>query len=582
MPDAVGYRWLRLHKLLHIPRFLDPRDQRRVYLVFIACILFGVSFFARVYIRLTLPVPALGGAYHEGLLKTPRAINPVYASTNDTDRDFAKLVFSRILTYDGNGNIVLDLAKQYEMSADGKTYMVTLRENAYWHDGKKVTAEDVLFTISMIQNPSYKSPFIANWQGVEIKKIDEYTVQFTLRTPYVPFLENLTVGILPRHIWKDVRPEQALLHEQNLQPIGSGPYRFDRFIKNDDGTISEYRFAWNPDYYREGPYIRRLTFTFYDSFEMLLTDWRKGKIDGMSPISKNIENELNENRHSLFSIETPRVFGIFFNQSKNDALRDKRIREAIARAISRDAITDYILGEATSKSTPFPRFGETEPRGDTPTSTIVYDPGKARTLLAEAGYKDENGDGILERKEKKKSGNKTIESETPLSFVLTTSDWPDLLRAAEKIQRDLAAVGIDIQINTVSLSELDTSVIRPRDFEILLFGHAYGYEPDPFLFWHTSQGKDPGLNIVRYSDKTSDRLLEEIRTLPDRGERERRLRELEKRIMQELPMLPIFSEEYLYILPRRIKGIDPKIISLQSDRFNEVNRWYIDTKRIFK
>lgn len=573
-------RWLRLHKYFYLPRLLTPHERKKALFLALVFVVFGALFAGRLYVRFTIPVPAVGGTYREGLLKQPRTINPVYAFTNDTDRDIAKLVFSRLATYDGNGKLILDLAENYETSTDGKTYTVSLRKNAFWHDGQKVTADDVIFTVKTIQDPAYKSPLIANWQGVQVEKIDEYAIRFTLRAPYSPFLENLTVGILPKHLWEGVQPEQAVLHELNMKPVGSGPYQFDRFVQERDGLITEYRLLRNPDYYRDGPYIKRIVFAFYASFETLLADWRKGRIDGFNPLSKNIEGELNSGRSTIFTAETPRVFGIFFNPQKSEALADKSVREAIARAIPRDSITDYILGNASPRRSPFPLF-----YGNISTTSEgkrEFDTETASSLLARAGFKDEDNDGILEKKETKREGKKTVEKVTPLSLTLVTSDWPDLLRAAEVIQQNLGALGIDVAIEAKPISDLESSVIRPRNFQILLFGQAYGYEPDPFIFWHSSQTKDPGLNIVNFSDRTADKILEEIRTLSDRSEREKRLGALENRINQELLMIPLFAERYLYVLPESIQGVSIKFISLPSDRFNTVTNWYIDTKRVLK
>ncbi len=581
VPSGAGHSLVRLYKYFYLPYLLEKKELHRAIVFAAIFLVFGGFFVGRMYVRLTVSVPEAGGVYREGLLRTPRTINPLYASTNDTDRDLARLIFSRLITYDGSGNPVLDLAERYEIRENGKIYTVYIRGNAYWHDEKKVTADDIVFTVHTIQNPAYRSPFISNWQGVDVEKKDDYTVEFTLRAPYTPFLENLTVGILPKHLWENIPPEQAIIHELNLKPVGSGPYMFDRFTQAKDGTISEYRLMRNPDYYRTGPFIETIVFQFYSSLEILLTEWRKGNIDGFSPISENIKNELNESRYTLYSVDTPRVFGIFFNTQKSGELAERKIREAIAEAIPKEKVAGYTFGAASPHDSPFPPFYGI-PSGSGTGTPISFDPERAATLLQNLGYARASTTGILEKTEKKQEGKKTVEKKSTLSFTLTTSDWPDLQRAAEVIQQGLNAVGIDITISAMPLSELDASAIRPRNFELLLFGHAYGYEPDPFIFWHSSQTKDPGLNIVRYSDKASDKLLEEVRTITDRGERARRLAELEGRLQSELLMVPLFAEHYLYILPSDIRGVNLVVISVPSDRFNTIDQWYIYTKRILK
>lgn len=571
---------MKLYKYVFLIRTLSPGEKRRVLFLAILFLAFGGVFLGRMYVRATVSVPAVGGVYREGTLKAPRTINPIYVSANDTDRDLVKLIFSRLVTYDGLGNPIPDLAEDYVLSTDGKTYTIHLKKNVFWQDGKKVTADDVLFTVHAIQNPSYRSPLIVNWQGVEAKKIDEYTLEFTLRAPYTPFLENLTVGILPKHLWEDVGPEEASLHELNLRPVGSGPYVFDRFIQEKNGTISEYHLARNPEYYQEGPYIKSISFLIYDSYEMLISDWRRKRIDGFNPISEGVREDITNNQYSLLSIETPHVFSVFFNPQKAELLTEKRLREAISFAIPRDEITGYILGDAAPLTTSFPAaYYEEAKQGST---TPTFDRERAQSILKNLGYADTDNDGILEKIQKKQEGKKTVETKTPLSFVLSTSDAPDLLRAAEVIQGNLALVGIDVDIQSHPLSETLSDVIRPREFELLLFGQAYGYEPDPFLYWHSSQTRDPGLNIIRYSDSLSDKLLEQIRSEPDRNERKKRIQELSDRLETQLPMLPLYGRRYLYVLPDSIKGIELQFLSLSSDRFNEINTWHMDTKRILK
>lgn len=569
-------RWklLNVHKLLYLPHILSRKEKRLLLLLVMVTLLALGGLGTRAYINFTHPVPAVGGSYTEGILGAPRAINPIYLS-RDADRDISRLVFSGLVTFDGTGEVMPDLAERYEISQDGKVYTVFLSRDAVWHDGKPVSADDVVFTVKRIQNPQYKSPLRANWQGVETEKIDDHTVRFTLRTAYAPFIENLTQGIIPKHLWENIEPAQALLHELNMNPIGSGPYRFKRFKSKSDGSLIWYTLSRNPHYWRKGPYIEKITFIFFTSENEMIASLRKGEIEGFGPISLMRAREVRPDRESLLALATPRIFSIFFNPHQAPAFADKNVREAIARAIKKDRIAEGVtVGGAIVTDTLLPPFSKT---ASLPLASSAYDPGEARSLLDQAGWKDSDGDGIRDKKIRDKKKTEVV----PLRFTLITGDSPELDRAAELIKIMLKDIGVDTQIEKKSFTDLESSVIRPRNFQILLFGQVYGYEPDPFAFWHSSQIKDPGLNIALFANKKADQILEDARRATDRKTRDEKYDAFARLAADELPAVPLYTQLYLYLLPRDIQGTLLSKITLPSDRFNEINLWYRKTKRVF-
>lgn len=532
----------------------------------------GGAFGTRLYLKFTEVRAAVGGTYTEGMLREPRNVNPIYAA-GDGDRDLARLVFSSLITYSASGEAKHDLAESYEISPDGKTYTVVLKKNARWHDGEQVSADDVIFTIKTIQNPQFKSPLRANWQGVDVQKVDEHTVRFSLRSAYAPFLENLTVGILPRHLWETITPGQALLHELNLRPVGSGPFKFNDIDQQKDGSIKSYTLKRNSSFYGEGPYLKYLVFEFYKTEEELLAAWHRGRIDGFGPFPAERVKEFSGERVRILQITMPRLFGMFFNEKKAPILADKKVRRAIAHALDKKRIAAKVASTgAVATDAILPSLIGS---GD---EYFPYDPELSKKLLAEAGWKDADVDGILEKKKTVKGK----EEVTPLRLTLTTSDWPDLLNTASLIQESLKVVGFDISVDKRTFVDLEANVIRPRDFEILLFGQVYGYEADPFAFWHSSQVKDPGLNISLYANKRVSTLLEESRRTFDGEERKKKHLQLQEIIVADVPAVFLYSQLYLYLVPSDLGGIQIKTISLPSDRFNETNVWYRETKRALK
>lgn len=586
---AKRWRLITVRKILYLPHMLSRQEKRFLLLLTAGIIAGGGGFAFRMYVLLTHPVPAVARSYAEGVLGSPRAINPLYVS-RDSDRDLARLIFSGILAYDGNGVIEKDLADQYEISRDGKTYTVFLKKNAVWHDGKPLDADDVIFTIRAIQNPQYKSPLRANWQGVDAQKLDRYTVRFTLRSPYAPFIENLTQGIIPRHLWEGIAPDTAILHELNIKPVGTGPYRAVRSQQNSDGSFIWYEVSRNGSYYREGPYLKTIRLRFFGADADMIQPWRKGDIDGFGPVSARDATPLaHNNKASLLPIRMPRVFSVFFNAKKNPALQDIKVREALAYALDKKVLAqqaamgggiviDQILPPLRDEARPpvagGPPFRATASGG---LKTYEYNPDAARALLAQAGWKDINAQGIREKKIRQKGKTET----QTLRLTLATSDWPELVRAAGAIKAAAADVGIEIRVEQKTFAELQNAVIRPRNFEMLLFGQVYGYEPDPFAFWHSSQIKDPGLNVALYASGKADKILSEARRISDAGLRAEKYEEFINLASRDLPAIPLYTQLYLYVMPPEMKGVDISKISLPADRFNTVNRWYRATKRVF-
>src|SRR3989344_5195349 len=299
----------------------------------------------------------------------------------------------------------------------------------------------------------------------------------------------------------------------------------------------------------------------------MIAAWRKNEIEGFGPLSSEHKKEFFEDRVVIADPIMPRLFGIFFNQKHAPVLNDKNIREAIARAIYKKRIAQSAsLGAAMPIDSSLP---PASPGYTMNVALYPFNPDESRLLLEKSGWKDTDNDGIVEIK--KREGGKDIL--VPFRLTLATSDWPDLVSTAELIKQFLRDIGIDVTIEARPFSELESEIIRPRNFDMLLFGQVYGYEPDPFAFWHSSQIKDPGLNVALYANKKIDTLLETARKTTDKTIRNANYESMQKIIATELPSVFLYSQQYLYLLPQNIRGIELFKISLPSDRFNEINRW---------
>ena len=394
-------QWKQIFKVL-------KKNEQLALLGFFALFIGSLAFLViSFYTGNTKAVPAPGGTYIEGIVGQPRFINPIYGETNDIDRTFIDLVFSGLMTHDNHGQITTDLARTYHISPDGKTYEFQLRENVFWHDGKPLTADDIVFTIKTIQSAEYKSPLRANWLDVGVEKTSNTAITFTLKSPYNAFLENATIKILPKHIWENVPPENFTLSSYNLQPIGSGPFQFENIQQINTGFIKTITLSSNRKYYLQPSYILKLSFQFFEKKEELVKAANAGQIQGFTLAAfennqaaarKEIsQNWLRNVRLSVYSFSLPRYFAVFFNNQKASLFSDANIRKAFSYATDKDALIEQINTETNGSvarvdSPILPAFF------NYPDASYPYDGnlGQAGTLLDKAGFK-ENEQGQREK-----------------------------------------------------------------------------------------------------------------------------------------------------------------------------------------
>jgi len=504
----------------------------------------------------------------EGVVGQPLYINPLLSQTSEADSDLVQLIYKGLLKYNSNGEIENALAEGYEVSEDQKTYTVHLRKNLFWQDDQPLTASDVFFTISILQDPAYKSPLRQNWQGVTANQIDDYTLSFNISNPYFGFLNNLTVGILPKHIWGNIAPEKFSLTEYNLKPIGSGPYSFIDFQKNSNGEILSYNLKAFSKYYAGEPYISRMIFNFYPDEDMMLTAYNKKEIKGMETVdSEKIDSIKNKKSTTIKELSFPRYFSVFFNKTKSIPLASADVRKALSYAVNRKEIINQVLkGRGAEIFSPFLQTMD-EFNGDVDNRN--FDLGKAGQVLDDSGWKV-NNNGIREKRGEE------------LQFKIYTTDWPDLAETANILAKQWKEIGADVNVETLTATDLQQNYIRPREYEALLFGQDTNFEPDLYPFWHSSQKQDPGFNLGMFDNKDADKLLQDIRQESDEGKREEKYKELQKIISDEAPAVFLYSPYYLYPISSDVKGIETKNINSPSWRFADVNEWYIKTSRVKK
>ncbi len=590
----------------YISSFFSARE-RFFVLTSILSIVFAIFLGGYMtYLQFVTVVPAEGGSYSEALIGYPLYINPVLANTNDIDLDLTSLLFSGLLQYDQELQLESDLAESWEITDDGKIYTLTLRETLKWHDGEPLTIDDVIFTYKAIQEPAVNSPLVLALQDVNISKVDDRTIEFDLATPFKPFESILTIGIIPQHLWSNLPASNIRLAELNIKPIGSGPWKFSKLEKDKQGNIHSYTVIPFEEYHLKKPYIQTLTFKFYPDFGTAIEAVNSNKIEGMSFVPRQLISSLtNAQNNATHHLQLPQYTSIFFNEDNNADLKDKTIKEALAYSIDRDRLVNDVLDGLGKKvdGPLLPGLLGYDPDFE----GYPYNPVEAQRLLDEEGWVEISAEEYVALKTESltevdsdedeqalqppvdpvliETGKQAMFREKDGAFLeikLTTVDQPENIRAAEIIQNAWQTIGFKVELDIVPVNLLTSDLLPSRDYEALLYGQILNVFPDLYTFWHSSQIEYPGLNLAGYADADADELLEKARESIDPIEQIESYQAFQQQLSEDLPALFLFSPQYTYLTPTKIKGITVSQITIPADRWKNINEWYIKTKREWK
>lgn len=550
-----------IHQLLQVSHFMKTKEKKVFYIFLIAGFLSLFFLIYRTFLAYTVHAPVDGGEYSEGLMGNIEYLNPVLNKGNDVDRDISKLIFSGLFKINTMGEIENDLVSDYSISEDKKIYTFNLKDNIYFHDGVNLTADDIEFTLSAIQNPNFNSSLYKTFDGIIFEKISDKSFKLVLEEPLPIFLQTLTFGILPVHLWQNIPVENATLSELNKKPIGSGPYEFFSIKKDSDGYIKQYTISKFKNFYGDKPYIDKITFKFYADFEQALKDLKASKILSLNYIPNETAQKIKELRHfNLQQVNIPRYTALFFNSKKSEFLKDKKIRQALLLSLNKNEIAKSVGLEDYISYGPMDQMIEKQ--------SDEYNIDKARSLLGESGWKDENG-------QLKKSGNQMI-------LKITIVDNPDYVKYLQLIKDEWSKLGIAVEIETIDKQKILQDIIQPRNYQILLYSEVLSYDLDPYSFWHSSQIASTGFNLSMFSDKDIDTILEEARKIDSYDDRKLKYEAFQKIVKDNVYAIFLFNTPYSYPLNKKVKGFESKLVYTPSDRFWNIEDWFIKYKIVFK
>jgi peptide/nickel transport system substrate-binding protein len=518
----------------------------------------------------TLPQPVSGGIYTEALVGSFGRLNPMLDLTNPADRDIDRLLFSSLIRFDSRGMPQPDLAESWGISADGTIYNVTLRANANWHDGTPVTSDDVIFTLDLLQTQysAYSLDVRNLWDGVQITRLNDKNIKFVLTEPFVPFLDYLTFGILPKHLLETVAPDQFENAGFNLAPVGSGPYKFDHLMV-EEGKITGVVLAASKGYYGQVPFLEQIVFQYYPSVEAALSAYKAGEVLGVSQITSDVlPSALAETSLSFYSSRLPRLTLILLNLGEKQLpfFQDKEVRDALMLDLNRQWMVDkLLLGQGIVADSPILPGTWAYYDG---LDHIAFDPDAAIGQLKSAGY-------VLSS-----TGSVRAKDNVSLSFTMVYPDDSLHTQLAQAIQQDWAGIGVEVKLKAVSYDSLLNDYLTPRTYQAALvdLDLSRSYDPDPYPFWHQAEISS-GQNYSQWDNRPASEYIEQARVVADIAIRTRLYRNFQVIFARELPALLLYYPVYSYAVDERVQGVQAAPLFESADRFNGINTWYLVTRR---
>ena len=513
-------------------------------------------------------VAAPGGKIVEAVVGSPKAINPLYAPTNDPDADLSALIFSGLFHRANGTDIVPDLAEGYEWSPDGKKLTITIRGDALFQDGTPLSADDVFFTLRAAKNPAWHSPYAPALQNVDIEEPDAHTIQLTLASPNINILDTLTIGILPAHIWSDVEPQNALLADANSSPVGSGPFSMRSIRRNANGNIVSYTLDRFSNYYGVQPFLNQIEIRFFPDRGTAEDALRGGQADQLAFESGAQADKLTKSSQlRMTSLELPQLTMALLN-TNDPLLKDIAVRRALALAVNRDDIVNAQSGHAHPATSPYPFIEPTRSASSTEESLDA-----ARALLQNDGWKASDNGGIRMRK----TATSSTQGE-PLALQIAVPDVPELTSVADALKRQWSLIGADVIIHTQRPDDMIAHLSDLHNAQIVVWNVLLPSTQDISPIWLSAAATDSGLNLSNLKNRDVDSALQAIPSATSIDALAKARTAVANAILAQTPAVFLTRPSYEYVRSSRIMGAtDDLRIATPSDRFFDVQKWYVNT-----
>ena len=498
----------------------------------------------------TIPESKKGGQITIGFSQETSGMNPIRPYI-ECGRAIHYAVFDSLWRMDENGTLMPNLALEIPsaenggVSQDALVYTIKLRQDAKWHDGKPFTSRDVKFTYDAIMDPDNTVMTRSGYDRVvSVETPDDYTVKFTLKEPYAPFVTVtlLEMYFIPEHILGQVADLNTAEFNTSA-PIGTGPFKFVEWVAGSHVTVEA-----NPEYHGPGPNVDRLIFKFIPDLTMLFTQFKTGEVDivgNQGILAQFYAEATGLPDRTVIKIDTTAFEHVALNLSR-PVFQDQRVRQALYYGMDRQTILDKVYLGLNSPMESYVPLASPYSNQDLPKHE--FNPEKARQLLDEAGW-TEGSDGVR------------VKDGVRLSFENSTTAGNQLREETQQIlQQQWKQIGVEMKINNMPGAVLFGDFMRLSQFDSMMLGIAASADPDFTLRFHSSQipaEGGPGRNVYYYKNAEVDKLFEEGVEEVDPAKRKVIYDRLQSIMREDMPVLPLFENSRTLGAKKGITGFRP-------------------------
>ncbi len=494
-------------------------------------------FFLALFLLFSISSASFASTLNLSITSNPSRINPILA-TDSASSTISEHIFSGLFKYDKDGKVIGDMAKSYELTTPTRL-KIKLKENIFWHDGAKFSADDVIFTFNTIRNPNIFTPLVSDFEKVKnIKKIHNFELEIIYKEPYFKALHIWMVGILPYHILKNEK--DLMTSKFNKNPIGTGMYTLSQFVPSQDIILQA-----NEKFYAGVPKINTLRYKFIPdegtSFAMLNS--KKLDIDGLTPLQ--IDRQLKADFSKDFTIFEKQSFAytyLGFNL-KDKKWQNKKLREAINLAINKKEMVDILFFSHGKVCTgPFLPNSYAFNKEVNASSLNIQ---KSKQLLSELGYNEKNH----------------------FSFtVYTNANNSIRLNTALIMQHQLKKANVDMKIKVLEWQAFLNTIVMPKKFDAILLGWGLGLMPDARSIWHSKSDEKGGFNLVGYNNPKVDTAIELAEKTTDEKILSKIYKEIFYDIANDLPYIFLYIPNDITAVSKNIKNVSNSLIGISHNQ----------------
>ena len=501
-----------------------------------------------------------GGDYSEATLGKVNSMNPLYATTS-SERVLSKLLFANLFSPDISGHQKGELAKSAVMDETGKIWTVTLRDNLLWSDGEPITADDIIFTVGLISNSSAKTTISSDFSRVKLEKVDDKTVKFILPSVYLEFRDSLEFPLVPSHLLKDVNPALVYENSFSMQPVGSGPFVLNALQSSTTGesNMQTIYLNRNDNYFLSDAMLYSFTLKTYENTDDIIAAMKANDVRATAELGAESAGQLPASLGERTSLINGGVFA--FINTKSDVLNKVKIRQAIQRGVNMKKVRGEDLDDLLALDYPIldDQMELTLPE------LPKYDVEAAKKLLAESELKYEDN-ALVDA-----SGER-------VHITVAVAKRDTIAGVAERFTDQLKKLGFEVTLSVFDESQVSedffATVVRPRDYDILIYEVDLGVSADPFVYYSSTQASGSGWNFSNYGNVLVDDALLSAHNTINMGQKKTKYEAFLRHWVNDVPAIGIYrsSLKYYYAQNTRIYEEDAKLTDAL-DRFSDVRYW---------